>query len=108
MKLLLDENIPFHLYKDFPAEHSAFSVNFMKWNSLANGALIREMIKEGFDAMVTWDRNIQYQQNFKTYPITVFVLISESNDYAALKPLVPKILQAIKDGVQPGPVLISE
>ena len=29
MKLLLDENIPFNLYKDFPPQHPAFSVNYM-------------------------------------------------------------------------------
>ncbi len=107
MKLLLDENIPYRLYKDFPATHPAFSVNFMKWNSLSNGELLKAMLENGFEALVTWDRNIEYQQNFKKYPITVFVFCTESNDYKVLSPLVPKILFALKKGVKPGPYLIS-
>ena len=108
MKLLLDENIPFNLYKDFPLQHPAFSVNFMKWNAMTNGELLKAMLEEGFEALVTWDRNIEYQQNFKIYPVTVFVFCTDSNEYAVLSPLVPKILQAIKSGVNPGPFLITE
>ena len=107
MKLLLDENIPFHLYKDFPPQHPAFSVNYMKWNALTNGELLRVMLKEGFDALVTWDQNMEYQQNFQKYPITVFVFCTLSNDYETLSPLVPQILRALETGIKPGPVLIT-
>ena len=107
MKMLLDENIPFRLHRDFAIEHEVYSVNYMGWNSFTNGELLRLMLLEKFEALITWDQNIEFQQNFKKYPITVFVLCSAGNDYADLKPLVPNVLAAIKAGVKPGPVVIE-
>jgi len=107
MKMLLDENIPFRLHKDFTGEHQVFSVNYMGWKSFTNGELLRRMLIEKFDALITWDQNIQFQQNFQKYPITVFVLRAPGNDYADLKPLVPKLLEAIREGVKPGPIVIE-
>jgi hypothetical protein len=106
MKMLLDENLPYRLYKDFGEEHEVYSVNFMEWNSYTNGELLRLMLIENFEALITWDQNIEFQQNFQKYPITVFVMHSPSNDYADIKPMVHKILLAIDEGVKPGPVII--
>lgn len=107
MKMLLDENIPFRLHRDFPKEHEVYSVNYMGWHALTNGELIRRMLDEKFEALITWDQNMEYHQNFVKYPITVFVFHSASNDYEDLKPLVPKLLRAIGRGVKPGPIEIK-
>ena len=107
MKMQLDENIPYRLYKDFPPEHEVYSVNYMGWSSLTNGELLRRMLEEKFDALITWDQNLEFQQNFEKYPITVFVFHSASNDYTDLKPLIPKLLQAINNPCRPGPVTIG-
>ena len=85
MKMLLDENIPFRLYRDFGENHEVYSVNFMRWNSFTNGELLSRMISAKFEALITWDQNIEFQQNFQKYPITVFVLHTPSNDYEDLK-----------------------
>jgi hypothetical protein len=106
MKMLLDENIPFRLYKDFAAEHEVYSAIYIGWNSLTNGELLKRMVSEGFEALITWDQNIQFQQNFNRYPITVFVFRTPTNDYNDLKDLIPKIHAAINQGVGPGPVEI--
>lgn len=106
MKMLLDENIPFRLYKEFPPEHEVYSVNYMGWSSITNGELLRLMMHEKFEALITWDQNISYQQNFDKYPLSVFIFCSYSNDYEALKPLVPKLLLAIRQGAKLGPTLI--
>jgi hypothetical protein len=108
MKMLLDENLPFRLYKDFGKEHEVYSVNFMRWNSFTNGELLKRMLNEKFEALITWDQNIEFQQNFQKYPITVFILHSLSNDYADLKPLVPQILDAINQGVKHGPMIVKD
>lgn len=71
MKMLLDENIPFRLHKDFGREHEVYSVNYMKWNSFTNGELLRLMLIEKFEALITWDQNIGFQQNFQKYPVSV-------------------------------------
>ena len=105
--MLLDENIPYRLYRDFGPSHEVYSVNFMGWNSFTNGELLKRMLEEKFEALITWDQNIEFQQNFQKYPITVFVLHTASNDYDDLKLLVPKILASIEAGVTPGPVMIE-
>ena len=104
--MLLDENIPFRLYKDFAGDHEVYSAIYMGWNSLTNGELLKQMISERFEALITWDQNIQFQQNFKQYPITVFVFRTPTNDYNDLKALIPKIHAAIKQGVSSGPIVI--
>ena len=39
------------------------------------------MLEKEFDTLLTFDKNLQYQQNFAKYPITVFVLNAEDNTY---------------------------
>jgi len=107
MKLLLDENLPHRLYKDFPAEHPAYSAKFMGWEGLKNGELLSKMIEENFDALVTWDHNIEFQQNFKNYPVTVFCFHTPDSKYETLKPLVSKIISAINHGTKSGVVSIE-
>jgi len=70
MRLLLDENLPKRLKKDF-SEHEIFTVRDKGWNGISNGKLLDLMIADKFDAMLTFDRNLRYQQNFKKYSITV-------------------------------------
>jgi hypothetical protein len=57
-----------------------------------------------FDALLTADRNIEFQQNLKTLPIAVVVLIADSNRLESLEPLVPKLLQILGD-LQPTTVV---
>ena len=49
------------------------------------------MLSEGFDALLTFDKNMQHQQNFSKYTIAVFVLSGSINRYEEMKKLVPKI-----------------
>jgi hypothetical protein len=53
-----------------------------------------------FDVLLTADQNIEFQQNPKTLPIAVVVLIAHSNRLESLEPLVPQLLQILAD-VQP-------
>lgn len=66
----------------------------MDWSK--NGALMQEMLKNNFDALLTFDKNLQYQQNFEKYPITVFVLSARINTYAELTKLSPQIIEFLK------------
>lgn len=106
MKLLIDENLPKRLKPDFP-KYEIFTVNDMGWNSKKNGELLKLMLNEGFEVLLTFDRNLQYQQNFAKYPIAVFVLNAEDNAYTTLKSLVPIIHQHLKSGLRPGPTEIK-
>ncbi len=107
MKMLLDENLPHRLYKDFPSEHEVYSAQYMGWLGLKNGPLLDAMTKEGFEALITWDKNLKFQQNFSKYPITVFCFHTPFNKYLFLKGKVQKIIEAIEKGVKPGTVIIE-
>ena len=61
--------------------------------------LLRQAAAE-FDALITADQNIEFQQNLKTLPIAVVVLIADSNRLESLEPLVPALLKTLAD-VQP-------
>ncbi len=41
---------------------------------------------------VAADRNLEYQQNLKALPLSVAVLIAQTNKLEDLKPLVPHLL----------------
>jgi hypothetical protein len=68
------------------------------------------MLDEGFDALLTFDKNIQYQQNFETYPIPVIILNAENNTYLTLKPLIHQIHKILSAGsdLKIGPKEISD
>ncbi len=78
MKLLLDENIPRKLKRDLN-EHEVYHVIDKGWQGKKNGQLLALMLKDGFDTLITIDKNLKYQQNFKKYPIPVLVLAASDN-----------------------------
>jgi len=90
MKLLLDENLPKRLKQDFP-EHEVYSVRELGWNGITNGDLLKLMLEHEFDVLMTFDKNLQHQQNFAKYPVSVIVLTAASNQYMNLSPLANSI-----------------
>lgn len=107
MKLLLDENLPKKLKLDFP-EHEVYTVTDKGWNGIKNGELLKLLLQENFDSLLTFDKNLQHQQNFKKYTISVFVLIASINTHAELSKLVPLIKNHLKKNkLYPGPIIIS-
>src|SRR4028119_2041424 len=88
--LLLDENLPKRLKLDFP-EHEIFTVRDKQWNGFRNGELLKLLLDNSFDALLTYDKNLQHQQNFSKYIITVFVLTTPINQYKELTKLTPKV-----------------
>ena len=86
MRLLLDENLPRRLKLDFP-EHEIYTVRDKRWNGIKNGELLQLLADNSFDALLTFDKNLQHQQNFSKYTITVFVLTADINQYKVLTKL---------------------
>lgn len=107
MKLLLDENLPKRLKLDFP-EYETYTVRDKGWNGKKNGDLMRLMIADNFDALLTFDKNLQYQQNFNLYTIPVLVLNASNNTYLTLKDLVPHIKEILKRDLKPGSIEVSK
>lgn len=61
------------------------------WPGKKNGELIKLMISEGFDALLTFDKNIQYQQNLNKYLLPILVLNASDNSYSIISKLALKI-----------------
>lgn len=66
----------------------------MGWASKSNGELLALASVE-FDVFLTSDRNLSHQQNLSAFDIAVIVLIAASNRINDLRPLVPRILEAL-------------
>ncbi len=107
MRLLLDENLPKRLKLNFP-EHEIYTVSDKGWNGKKNGELMKLLIAENFDALFTFDKNLQYQQNFKKYSIPVLILNATDNTYLTLSKLVPKIKETLNGRLIYGPTILNE
>ena len=107
MKLLLDENLPKRLKYDF-ADHEIYTVRDKDWNGIKNGQLLQPMIDNSFQALLTFDKNLQHQQNFQKYTIAVFVFSALSNTYSELTKLSPKVHEYLNKGTLPtGTIVIK-
>ncbi|MBI3502384.1 MAG: hypothetical protein HY063_11375 [Bacteroidetes bacterium] len=104
MNILLDECVPAPL-KQFLANHHVKTASEMGWSSLKNGKLLEASIKEGFDVLLTIDKNIHHQQNIKSLRITVIVFDIARNKVEFFKPLLPKFFSML-DTLQKGKVYI--
>lgn len=72
----------------------------MGWGGVKNGALLALAAKD-FDAFITVDKNLPYQQNLATLPVAVVVLRAASNELSSLAPLMPRLEETLTK-LQPG------
>jgi predicted nuclease of predicted toxin-antitoxin system len=105
MRLLLDENLPKRLKNDL-TEHEVYTAADKGWNGMSNGKLLELLISNNFDALLTFDKNLQHQQNFIKYSISVIVLNAPDNSYATLKDFVQKIKDVLAADLKSGPTEI--
>ena len=79
MRLLLDECVPKRLKREL-VDHDV------------------KTVQDGqFDALLTVDQGIEYQQNLSGLTISVVVMLAASNDVDDLRPLFPGVEQALAD-----------
>jgi len=87
MRILLDESLPVELKFEIPG-HEVRYVREIGWSGLKNGELLRRAAGS-FDVFLTADQNLEYQQNLRTLPLAVVVLVAPSNRIEQLRPLLP-------------------
>lgn len=73
MRVLLDEQLPRHLAREIVG-HDVSTVQREGWAGLSNGVLLRAVAERGFDAFVTADQNLQFQQNLQSTVLRIVVL----------------------------------
>lgn len=101
MKLLLDENLPKKLKQDLQ-DVEVCTVREMDWNGKSKGVLIKLMMEEKFDVLLTFDKNLEHQQNFQKFPLTVLALNAPDNTYQTLKVLIRKIKEKFSEQLKVG------
>lgn len=106
MKLLLDENLPKKLKYHLPG-HEVYHIRDKAWHGKKNGELLRLMLTEGFGGLLTFDKNVEHQQNFAKYPIAVLVLNAPRNDFDTLTPLLPILLKTLEAILPAGATVIE-
>ena len=85
-KVLLDENLPVKLRYRLQGACEVYTVREKGWNALENGDLVNAMQADGFDYLITSDKNLQYQQNTEKYSIGIIVLKAVDNTYESSLP----------------------
>ena len=97
MKILLDACVPRPL-RNFLSAHTVQTAQEIGWGDLKNGDLIKAAEAE-FDAFLTSDQNLKYQQNMMGRKLATLVL--PTNDWPTLKRMGDKIASAA-NGLKPG------
>ena len=97
MKLLFDQGTPVPL-RNHLLNHIVETAYEKGWSNLKNGDLLTQADAEGFDALITTDQNLRYQQNLSGRRISVVVLLT--TNWPRIKKYAALIVKAI-DNLHP-------
>jgi predicted nuclease of predicted toxin-antitoxin system len=73
-RVLLDESVPRHLAGPLEAAGFAATPYPNAWKEMTNGELLATAEEQGFDILITNDRNIFSQQNLRGRKLAIVVL----------------------------------
>jgi hypothetical protein len=93
MRILLDEPVPRRLGA-LLVGHEYETVQRSGWAGVKNGRLLA-LAASKFDAFLTTDQNIEFQQNLSALPIAILVVVAKSNRMRDIEPLVSDILRSL-------------
>jgi hypothetical protein len=97
MRILLDQGVPVPL-RDFLRDHTVNTAYEMGWARLENGLLISSA-EAVFDALITTDQSLRYQQNLTGGRLAVLVLPTTS--WPKMRPHIVDVVAAVS-GLRPG------
>jgi predicted nuclease of predicted toxin-antitoxin system len=103
VRILVDEQLPRQLVPYFIG-HDVRTTQEQGWAGKKNGELLKLALADGFEVLVTGDKNLEFQQNLKNSGLFVVVLVAPSNKLEDLLPRIPGALAAIATG-KPGEVV---
>jgi uncharacterized protein (DUF433 family) len=93
VRVLLDECLPKRLKRELVG-HETRTAPETGWASKRNGELLALAVGL-FDAFITADRNLSYQQHLSSFDIAIVVLVARSNRFDDVRPLVPRVLEVL-------------
>ncbi|MEM8542742.1 MAG: DUF5615 family PIN-like protein [Cyanobacteria bacterium P01_H01_bin.119] len=97
MKILFDQGTPVPLRR-FLSGHNIDTAYERGWSELTNGNLLTRAEQEGYELLITTDRNLHYEQNLANRKIAIVVLMTTS--WPRIQEQTDRI-QAIIDLIQP-------
>jgi predicted nuclease of predicted toxin-antitoxin system len=100
MKVLFDQGTPVPLRRALPG-HAVSTAYEMGWASLTNGEFLRAAEAEGFEVLVTTDKNLRHQQNLAGRNLGVLVL--PTTDWAKIRRHSGRVASALA-AVRPGEI----
>lgn len=93
MKVLFDQGTPVPLRR-LLHPHKVDTAEERLWSRLQNGQLLDQAEANGYEALITTDQNLRYQQNLSGRKIRVIVLMTTS------WPRIQKKAEAIRAAVE--------
>lgn len=102
MRLLLDENLPRGLKLDLPG-HDVSTVADVGWNGATDAELLH-LAGDQFDALLTADRSLEFQQNVAQARVGILVLMVPDTRLQTVRRLVPAILATLNE-IGPGTLI---
>ena len=91
---LLDEQMPRKIVGHFPTGFEVHAVQQQGWSGIKNGELLALAAQHGYDALISADKNMEYQQNMRV-AVSVVVLHVSRLRVGALVPLIPAALEQL-------------
>lgn len=96
MRILFDHNVPKKL-RALLRGHYVSTSREMGWDTLKNGDLMSVAEANGFEAMVTGDKSISYQQNLEGRKLALVVL--PTTDWGTLRQNAAPIVTAMDEAI---------
>ena len=79
MRVLFDQGTPVPLRRSLPG-HEITTAFERGWGEFENGDLLRAAETAGFDAIITTDQNLRYQQNLADRKLAIIVLFTTNRN----------------------------
>jgi predicted nuclease of predicted toxin-antitoxin system len=99
MRILLDSNLPRAFATLLPG-HRTDTTHQRRWSDLDDGPLL-DAAEAAYDAFVTMDQNLRFQQNLRGRRLRIVVVHAPRNTLPVLAPLAPAVLAALAE-MMPG------
>jgi hypothetical protein len=90
LKVLLDHCVP-RRFGRLLIGYQVRTAFEMGWSGLSNGALLARACAD-FQAFLTVDQNVQFQQNLTKLALPVAVIVASDNRFETLTPYAPAVL----------------
>lgn len=95
MRILLDSNLPRAFATLLPGHHTT-TTHQRRWSDLDDGPLL-DAAEVEYDAFVTMDQNLRFQQNLRGRRLRIVVIRAISNKLTDLVPVPPEVLMALSE-----------